>query len=103
MRCFVSFVAGLIVGAAAVFTSLKYHIVWANDGIHMIPKISAQFAETYVDIRHFDLGDWSEHQFLAMAIARDEKAYLLENGAIDSFRQAVDELFPMPRRKWRRP
>ncbi len=48
-----SFLVGIAVGGAAVFTGLKYHVVRANDGVHLVPKLQAQFDEAYVDIRKF--------------------------------------------------
>lgn len=90
MSRFPSFVAGLLVGAVMVYVSLKFHIVRANDGFHMIPKLSAEFGETYVDIRQFNLTDWDDHPSLAIAITRADKGELLQNSASESLRHAVD-------------
>jgi hypothetical protein len=86
------FLAGVLVGGAAVFTSLKYHVVRAEDGVHLIPKLSSQFGETYVDIRQFDLSDWDQHPSLAAAIVQADKGHLLKDAAIGRFRQSVDRV-----------
>lgn len=60
-----------------MFTSLKFHVVRAEDGFHLIPKMTSDFSEVYVDIRQFDLQDWDNHRSLAVAIVQAEKGYLL--------------------------
>ncbi len=98
MRRILSFVFGLLVGGTFVYTSLKYHIVHANDGFHLVPKLTAEFSQTYVDIRQFDLNDWADHQPLAIALTRAGQAHLLHAAAVDGLRDAVDDLFQLPRR-----
>ena len=39
-----SFVSGCIVGGAAIFTSLKYHVVQTNKGFEFVPKLTASFS-----------------------------------------------------------
>jgi hypothetical protein len=86
------FVAGLLVGAAAMFTSLKYHVVRANDGFHLIPKMQSDFSETYVDVRNFSPTDWNEHRELAVALVKADKGHLLNDSALGSVRTAVDNV-----------
>ena len=90
MKQFMSFFVGLIVGGLLVFGSLKYHIVRASDGVHMVPKLSASFAETYVDIRSFRLSDWNDHRSLAVALVQAKKGYLMQEAASESLRRTVD-------------
>ena len=93
-----SFLVGLLVGGALVYCSLKYHIVRAGDGIHWIPKLSAEFSQTYVDIRAFGREDWAQHQTLAIAITRADKSYLLQDAAVEGLRSAVEDVFKLPHR-----
>jgi len=88
-----SFVAGLIVGGALAVGSLKFHVVRAYDGFHLVPKLTAQFSDAYIDIRSFGVSDWDEHPLLAMAIVRADKAYLMNNAASQSLRNAMDGFF----------
>jgi hypothetical protein len=74
---FTTFVMGIAVGAAGMYTSLTYHVVRASDGFHLVPKMQAQFAEAYVDVRNFDASDWNEHKSLAVALANANKGHLM--------------------------
>lgn len=96
MRRIVSFVFGLVVGGTLVYASLKYHVVRAGDGFHLVPKLTAEFSLTYVDIRAFDLTDWADHQTLAIALTRAGQSHLLQNAAINGLRDVVDDLFQLP-------
>lgn len=87
-----SFISGLAVGAAAVFVGLKYHVVRANDGVHLVPKLQAQFDEAYVDIRKFGYEDWNKHRGLAVAMVQAEKGYLMQETTTDSLRRSVDSV-----------
>jgi hypothetical protein len=98
MRRLVTFVLGLLVGGSVVYSSLKYHIVRAGDGFHLIPKLTAEFSQTYVDIRQYDLNDWAQHQALAIALTRAGQDHLLRDAAMGGLRDAVDELFRLPRK-----
>jgi hypothetical protein len=87
-----SFIGGLAVGGVAVFVGLKYHVVRAGDGFHLIPKLQAQFDEAYVDIRQFGFEDWNKHRALAVAMVQAEKGYLMQETTTDSLRQSVDNV-----------
>lgn len=87
-----SFLVGAVVGGVAVFTGLKYHVVRANDGVHLVPKLQAQFDEAYVDIRQFTFEDWNQHRSLAVAMTQADKGYLLQESATDSLRRSVDSV-----------
>lgn len=84
------FLAGFIVGALAVFVGLKYHVVRAPDGVHLVPKQEANFSDAYVDIRSFSMQDWDNHRSLAMAIMQADKTHLLKDSAKDSLRRTLN-------------
>ena len=75
-----------------MFTSLKYHVVRADDGIHLIPKLQSDFSQTYVDVREFSPSDWNEHRELAVALVRADKGHLLSDSALGTVRTAVDNV-----------
>ena len=83
---------GVFVGAAPMFTAMKYHVVRADDGVHMIPKVSAELGGAYVDIREFDASQWDDNRALAVAIVNADKDYLLKDSAASSFRSTVDSV-----------
>jgi len=92
MKLFVSFAAGFLLGAALIFTSLKYHVVRASDGLHLVPKLSANFAETYVDIRKFSFTDWNQHRPLAVALAQNGNSDLLKGSASENLQQSINSV-----------
>ena len=96
MRRLIPFVFGLLVGGTLVYSSLKFHVVRATDGLYLVPKISAEFSQSYVDIRKYDLNDWADHESLAIALSRAGQSHLLHNAAMDGLRDAVGELFKLP-------
>ena len=85
------FLFGVLVGATTVFVSLKYHIVRAADGHHLIPKVSAEFGGTYIDIRSFRLSDWAEHKSLTAAIAKSGKSDLMTQTTLNSVTDRVND------------
>ena len=84
---------GMICGAALLLIAMHYHIVRGNDGIVLVPKISNNLADVYVDIREFDLQQWKNHKPLAAAIMKSNQAHLLEDSAHQSFGNTVKDLF----------
>ena len=86
------FLMGVVVGAFAHNGALNYHVVRADDGYHLIPKISSGMVETYVDIREFGLTDWNQHKTLAAAIVRADKSGLLEDAATGSLQRSLDSV-----------
>lgn len=87
-----SFIGGIVVGGVAVYVGLKYHVVRANDGFHLVPKLQAQFDDAYVDIRQFGFEDWNKHRSLAVAMAQADKGYLMQETSTDSLRQSVNSV-----------
>ena len=87
-----SFLGGIVVGGVASFVGLKYHVVRAADGFHLVPKLQAQFDEAYVDIRQFGFEDWNKHRSLAVAMVQSDKGYLMHETATDSLRESVDSV-----------
>lgn len=76
-------VLGAILGGTAVFVGLKYHVVRANDGVYLVPKLESSFAQAYVDIRGFGVSDWNDNRMLAAAIVKAKKDNLLRESAAD--------------------
>jgi hypothetical protein len=98
MGRFSTFLLGAVVGAAAIYTALNYHVVRAPDGMHLVPKIDSTLAESYVDIRQFGPREWAQHTSVAAALMRAERGDLLETAAHDALRTGLDRLIgPAPR------
>ncbi|HUS39211.1 MAG: hypothetical protein WBF93_16295 [Pirellulales bacterium] len=87
-----AFVFGFIVGGVCLLGALKYHVVHAEDGIHLVPKLGASLKETYVDIREFTPSDWADHRRVAAAMVQADKAHLMKGTVVDSLFDSVDGL-----------
>ena len=50
------FLMGMVCGATLLFVAMHYHVVRGKDGVVLVPKISNNLSDIYVDVREFDLG-----------------------------------------------
>lgn len=89
-----TFVLGMITGAALLHVATNYHIVRANDGMHLIAKQPARLSETYVDIRSFGVNEWANHAQLASALVQANQQQLVTNSAAGALNEAVHQAIP---------
>ncbi|NLF72092.1 MAG: hypothetical protein GX575_23925 [Candidatus Anammoximicrobium sp.] len=91
-----TFLFGVMVGAGLVYGSLKYHVLRAHDGWHVVPKVVSSFEDAYVDIRPFGPTDWNEHRTLMAGLIKANKENLIGDTATynlrNSLRSALDGL-----------
>ena len=87
-----NFVSGAAVGGTLVFASLSYHFLRTQDGVEMVPKLSATFHETYIDVRNFGASDWARHKNIVAALVRAKKDSILEESAVDTTHEDVTSL-----------
>lgn len=90
MSRFTSFVLGMIVGAGLLAGAMNYHFVRSEQGLLMVPKVTKGLADSYVDIREFNLTDWQEHRALAAALIQSDKAELLADSSLSNFRNSIN-------------
>lgn len=90
MKRFVTFVFGMIAGAGLLFGALNYHLVRADDGLHLVPKLNAKLSGTYVDIRGFTFADWAKNPDLAAALIDAGQRDLVEGTASDALRNGLN-------------
>ena len=86
------FLFGMITGAVLLYAAMHYHIVRGNDGVFLVPKISNNLSDIYVDTREFGLGDWQSHKPLAAAIMQSNQSHLLGDSSLASFRATMQGL-----------
>jgi hypothetical protein len=84
--------SGAAVGGSLVFGSLSYHFLRTQDGVEVVPKLSATFHETYIDVRNFGASDWARHKTIVAALVRAKKDSLLEESAVDTTHEGVTSL-----------
>jgi hypothetical protein len=95
MRTLFIFLLGAAAGAGGMYVSHTYHVVRADDGFHLVSKMTPQFDDTYVDIRNFDLRAWDDHRPLAVALVKANKGQLVTQGAGESLRNAAKGVLDM--------
>ncbi len=92
MRHLTTFIMGMATGGALLYGALHYHLIRANDGFHLVPKLEHKLAATYVDIRSFTAADWAKHADIAGALMDANQGQLIEGSATDALRNGVDQL-----------
>lgn len=78
-----SFLTGAFVGATIMLLVTKFHFVRADDGFHMVPRVTSSMTDTYADIREYSVADWNEHQLLLAALVRAEKSHVVKDKTLD--------------------
>ncbi|TWU41567.1 hypothetical protein Q31b_30180 [Novipirellula aureliae] len=86
------FLAGMVCGAVLLFVGMHYHVVRGKQGVFLVPKISNNLSEVYVDIRDFQITDWQKHKPLAAAMVKNDQSDMLEEASTSLFRGQVDSL-----------
>jgi hypothetical protein len=87
-----SFFFGLLLGAVLTFVGLKYHVVRATNGFHLVSKTKAQLNGTYVDIRSFGFKDWEDHPDLAAALLQSGDENLRTAAANSTIDNAISDV-----------
>lgn len=85
-----TFIFGMAVGAGLLYGAMSYHVVHADDGLHLVPKLNAELQSTYVDIREFTPADWSQHPQLASALLQSDQRDLVDGAVDDALRNGID-------------
>ncbi len=86
------FLYGMITGAAMLYVAMHFHVVRGNDGVFLVPKLSNNLKDVYVDIREYKLRDWEDHKPLAAAIMKSNQSHLLDDATLGGFRSSVTSL-----------
>ncbi len=87
-----SFATGVAVGAGVMFGALTFHLVRTTEGYELVPKITAGFADTYVDVRTFGVSDWANHKPLVAAIVRADKQKILAPSSAENLTEGVQDM-----------
>lgn len=74
-----------------MFVGLKYHIVRAADGFHMVSKSTARLGWVYSDLRTYTAEDWNQQQGLLYDITNSDNQSLKEEVARSTFGNHIDQ------------
>jgi len=115
MRRLIAMVFGALLGAAAMFTAFKFHVIRTKDdgiyGMVFIPKPAAALVDAYVDVREWTTTEWAKHPELVKALVLNGKADLVrksvtarwkdkifgeKNSGTDDVRKPDDTTFDVP-------
>ena len=91
MRRIWTFISGIMVGGALIYFAMNYHLVHAKDGLHVVPKIDAQLALTYADIREFTVADWAKNGDLAAALMNANRRDLVDSAVGATLDNSLDK------------
>lgn len=86
-------VVGALLGAAAVYGSLNFHVLRTDNGVDFVRKSQSNLKDTYVDVRHFGVGDWLDHPELAQDLTKAGKQALMSDAAAESIEQGFSKAF----------
>ena len=89
MKRLSSFLAGVVVGAVGLYGVMTFHVVRANDGLHVVRKVTCGFSDAYVDIRSFSPADWHRHTGLSLAVVHGGKENLIGDSSLHGLRQTA--------------
>lgn len=73
-----------------MYSALSYHFLYTKEGLKAVPKQTATFAETFLDVRDFSPSDWVEHPNVMAAVVKADEGKMLETATIDSLRDRAE-------------
>jgi hypothetical protein len=94
MRRLPTFIFGMVVGGLLLYLALNYHLIRANDGVHLVPKVSATLSDTYADLRTYGPSDFLNHQQVVQALLKSGQGDLLGDAAANSLKNELDRRLP---------
>jgi hypothetical protein len=83
MRKLVLFLMGMIMGAGLMTFAFKVHVMYAKDGLVLIPKKQASLSDLYVDVRNWRSSDWQAHPDLVQSLMTHGRSDLISGPATD--------------------
>ena len=87
------FLFGVVTGVILMYVALHYHVVRGNEGFYLVPKLTHNLKEIYVDTRDFNPDDWLEHQSGAAAILQSNQTHLLGESTMNPLQESVNGIF----------
>lgn len=87
-----TFLLGGFTGFGLCYFAMGHHVVHAEDGLHLVPKVETSLSQAYVDIRGFGPGDWQQYPKLGAAIAASDDAELKQMVLGNTVEQGVNRI-----------
>lgn len=86
------FLAGVVVGAAGLYTCENFYVVRSSESFHLIPKIAGKLEIPYRDIRNYQMEDWQRETSLALSIYRSQKQELITESGVSAMQAQLQNL-----------
>ena len=84
---------GVAIGAGLVYGALNYHVLRTEEGVELVPKLSANFDDIYLDVRTYGVADWADHDQVARAVVKSGKDHILKDAATRSVQEGINNLW----------
>jgi hypothetical protein len=94
MRRLPTFIFGMLIGGLLIYLALNYHLIQAKDGLHLVPKVNATLAGTYVDVRAFTAADLVTHREVVAALVKAGQNDVVDSIAANSLENSVNQWLP---------
>jgi hypothetical protein len=88
-----STLTGVVLGGGLVYGALNYHVLRTPEGVELVPKLSATFDETYLDVRQYGVSEWADHDLVARAIVKSGKDHILKDAATRSVQDGINSIW----------
>jgi hypothetical protein len=89
MRKVLIFFCGTLFGGGLVSFGFNYHVVYANQGLVVVPKDQAGLNDLYADIRNWRPSDWQAHPRLLRSLVAHGHSDLISLPGGDSPRDLL--------------
>jgi hypothetical protein len=84
------FLIGALIGAAAVFVALQYHVVRSHDGFQLVPRTPQHsIGLAFADVRGWEAEDWTDRPELARALFAHGSSDLISQSVTQSLAETV--------------
>ncbi len=87
------FLFGVLTGVIMMYVASHYHVVRGADGFYLVPKLTNNLSDIYVDTREFSPDDWLDHQSVAAAIMQSNQTHLLGESTLNPLQESVQSIF----------
>lgn len=88
-----STLTGVVLGGGLVYGALNYHVLRTPEGVELVPKLSATFSDTYLDVRQYGVSEWADHDQVTRAIVKSGKDHILKDSATRSVQEGINSLW----------
>lgn len=72
-----------------MFIAFKFHVVRTKDDWVFVPKPSASLVDAYVDVREWDIAEWTKHGQLIKALGLTGHAEILPQSLMNRWKEKI--------------